>query len=192
MRIWVSLGLTLAAGTCATADVIEFTDRDEWIAAVGTFTTIDFTGFPEGTFITDQFSDLGVTFTGGNEHIALSDNAFSNDGAGLESNFADIQIEFATPQFWIAVDFPGIIQFELFSGGQLIFTSSGLGVGGAGNFGGLLSTEPFDMAVILDPTDMTVAIDDLHFGPPVPGPPTVAFLGLAGVFACRRRRRTYL
>ena len=191
MRIWVSLGLTLAAGTCATADVIEFTDRDEWIAAAGTFTTIDFTGFPAGTFITDQFSNLGVTFTGGNEHIFFS-NAFPNDGAGLLRSFVDIQIEFATPQFWIAVDFPGIIQFELFSGGQLIFTSSGLGVGGASNFGGLLSTEPFDMAVILDPTDMTVGIDDLHFGPPVPGPPAVALLALAGVLPCRRRRQTYL
>lgn len=191
MRIWVSLGLTLAAGTCATAGVIEFTDRDEWIAAVGTFTTIDFTGFPEGTFITDQFSDLGVTFTGGNEHVALDGNAFPNDSAGLVSNFADIQFEFATPQFWIAVDFPGLIQFELFSGGQLVSTSSVFD-DILGSFAGLISTEPFDMAVILDPTDMTVGIDDLHFGPPVPGPPTVAFLGLAGVFACRRRRQTHL
>jgi hypothetical protein len=113
MRWGVSLGLALAAGTWARADVIEFTDRDEWIAAAGSFITIDFTGFPEGTPITDQYSDLGVTFTGGLEHIALSDYSFPNDGAGLQSSFADIQAEFATPQFWIAVDFPGLIQFEL-------------------------------------------------------------------------------
>jgi hypothetical protein len=187
MRWRVSLGLALTAGMCARADVIEFTDRDEWIAAAGRFTTIDFTGFPEGTDITDQYSDLGVTFTGGLEHIALNDNTFPNDGAGLRSSFADIQAEFATPQFWIAVDFPGILQFELYSGGLLIYTSSAFGVGGPGNFGGLVSTEPFDRANILDPTGGTIAIDDLHFGPPIPGPPALALLGLAGFYLRRRR-----
>ena len=151
MRWGVSLGVVLAAGTCARAEVIEFIDRDEWTAAAGEFTTVDFTGFPEGTSITDQYADLGVTFTGGLEHIALSENSFPNDGAGLQSSFADIQAEFATPQFWIAVDFPGILQFELFSGGQLIYTSS-VFFDSLGPFAGLVSTEPFDRVKIFDPS----------------------------------------
>jgi hypothetical protein len=188
MRWRVSLGLALVAVTCARADVIEFTDRDEWIAAAGSFTTIDFTGFPHGTPITDQYADLGVMFTGGLEHIFFS-SAFLNDGVGLVSNFADIQAEFATPQFWIAVDFPGILQFELYSGGQLIYTSSDFGVGGPGNFAGLVATEPFDRANILDPTGGTIGIDDLHFGPPIPGPPAFALLGIAGLHLRRQRDR---
>ena len=79
----------------AHGDVTEFTDKDEWIAAVGPFTTIDFTGFPDGTLITDQYADLGVIFTGGTENIFLN-NSFPNDGAGLNA-FGVIAMEFATP-----------------------------------------------------------------------------------------------
>ncbi|MCH8165665.1 MAG: PEP-CTERM sorting domain-containing protein [Planctomycetes bacterium] len=165
--------------------VEEFTDKDSWIAAVGRFTTIDFTGFPDGTFITDQYADLGVLFVGGNESIFLN-NSFPNDGAGLRSPFTDIVMEFDEPQLWIAVDFPGLIQFELFSAGELIYSSSAFGVGGAGNFAGLLSTEPFDMVAVLDPSDQVVNIDDLHFG--VPAPATLALLALGGLFFSRRRR----
>jgi MYXO-CTERM domain-containing protein len=179
----------LAAVSVARAEVVEFTDPDAWAAAAGPFTTIDFTGFPEGTPITDQYADLGVVFTGGLEHIDLS-SAFLNDGVGLVSAFADIQAEFAAPQFWIAVDFPGELQFELYSGGQLIYTSSAFD-DIMGHFAGLVSTEPFDRANIFDPTDDVVAIDDLHFGPPIPGSPAFALLGLAGLISRRRRDRRH-
>ena len=106
----------------AHSDVTEFIDKDEWIAAVGPFTTIDFTGFPHSTPITDQYADLGVIFTGGTEIIFLSDNLF-RDGAGLFA-FGDIAVEFSTPQAWIAVDFPGGVQFELFRDGESIYKSS--------------------------------------------------------------------
>ena len=167
--------------------VEEFTDKAEWISAVGRFTTIGFTGFPDGTLITDQYADLGVLFVGGNENIFLSDNGFPNDGAGLFGGGLLIAVAFDTPQAWIAVDFPGRIQFELFSAGELIYTSNEFGVGGVGNFAGLVSTELFDLAVMSDPSDMDVFIDDLHFG--VPSPPVLALLALAGLFSARRRRR---
>ncbi len=164
--------------------VAEFIDKDEWIAAVGPFTTIDFTGFPKGTPITDQYADLGVIFTGGTENIRLSENLFPNDGAGLFA-FGDIAVEFSTPQAWIAVDFPGTVVFELFSGNELIYTSSHFGGGGIGHFAGLLSTELFDAANIFDPSDGDVVIDDLFFG--VPAPPTLGLLALAGLVGKRRR-----
>jgi hypothetical protein len=62
------------------------------------------------------------------------------------------------------------------------------GVGGVGNFGGLVSTEPFDRAVIWDYGD-NVAIDDLHFGPPIPAPSAAALIGGALLGARRRRER---
>ena len=174
-----------SGGRVTLGGVIEFTDKDEWIAAVGRFTTIDFTGFPDGTFITDQYADLGVLFTDGADVIRFAPNAFPNDEWGLDGN-QQIDLLFDTPQAYIAVDFPGFLMIELFSGGELIYTSGLLGIGGVGNFGGLISSELFDAAAIFDPFDDNVAIDDLHFGVPAPG--AVWILALVGVYATRRRR----
>ena len=165
--------------------VEEFTNKDEWIAAVGRFTTIDFTGFPDGTFITDQYADLGILFTDGNDSIFLNDGAFPNDGAGLDGN-GNISVSFDTPQAWIGVDFPGVLQIELFSSGRLFYTSSIAGGGGAGFFFGLISSELFDAAVLIDPVDGAVFIDDVHFG--VPAPSALWLLAVAA-FMPRRRRR---
>jgi len=78
--------------------------------------------------------------------------------------------------------------FRLYNQGQLIYTSGIFGGGGVGWFGGLISTQPFDAAVIIDPLGY-VFIDDLHFGPPIPGPGALALLGAAALFAQRRRKR---
>jgi len=165
--------------------VTEFTDRAEWETAVGVLTTIDFSGWPEFTVITDQYQDLGVLFSDGNDTILFS-NAFQNDGVGLGGTVDDIELSFDAPQLWIAVDFPGLVQFELFHNGELIYVSTPID-DVPGNFAGLLSTEPFDVALISDPSDDAVFIDDLHFG--VPAPPTLAVLAFGAVVTCRRRRR---
>ncbi len=167
--------------------VEEFTSKDEWIAAVGRFTTIDFTGFPAGTFITDQYADLGVLFTDGNDSITCcSKLTFPNDGAGLDGN-PDIHLSFDTPQAYIAVHFPGDVQIDLFSG-DIFLHSSVFIAGGVGNFGGVISSQLFDTVVISDPSVGDVFIDDLHFG--VPAPPSLALLGLASLFSRRSRRRS--
>ena len=94
---------------------------------------------------------------------------FPNDGAGLDGN-GNITLVFDTPQAWIAADFPGRLQIQLFANGELFFMSGILGVGGVGNFGGLVSSEPFDTAVLMDfPVDFEAEIDDLYFGVPAPG-----------------------
>jgi hypothetical protein len=174
-------------GPAAQAGVVEFTDKDEWFAAVGDVTTIDFTGFEKGTLITDQFEELGVVFNGLG-HFIVQSRGFE-DGWGLHrvgdpSN--PIDLFFTRPQLWIAVDFPGFVQFELFNDGKLLFTSSLFGGGGHGFFAGLVSTELFDAVLITDPTG-DVFIDNLHFGVPAPG--TLALLGLAAALPSRRRRR---
>ena len=194
MRLGKTIGLIAAAmlawvgnGQVSGGFVEEFTNKDEWIAAVGRFTTIGFTGFPDGTFITDQYADLGVLFTDGFDNIACcSKNTFPNDGAGLDGHSA-IHLSFDSPQAWIAVHFPGAVKFELFSGGDLIYTSSNFGGGGTGFFAGLLSSDLFDAVVLSDPFVGDVFIDDLHFG--VPAPPALAVLALASLFSPRSRRR---
>ena len=163
------LGIALLVAGVARAEggVREFLDPSEWQSAVGPFATIDFTGFPKGTLITDQYADLGVTFVEGNDTINFAPS-FINDGSGLDGNGATIAIAFDRPQMWMAVDYPGDVQIELYSDDVLVFTSGLFGGGGAGNFLGLLSTEAFDAAVLSDPIDDAVFIDDLHFGPPPP------------------------
>ena len=165
----------------ASAGVMEFTDKDEWIAAVGEFTTIDFTGFAAGTFITDQYADFGILFTDGNDSIQNT-CSHVNDCWGLDGN-GDIALAFDTPQLWIGVDFPGFLDIELYYQGKLFHTGV-FGFGGVGNFGGMLSTQPFDAAVLIDPLD-EAEIDDLHFGVPAPG--TLPLLAL-GALGTRRRR----
>ena len=191
MRLRHTIGLIAAAmlawvgnGQVSGGFVEEFTNKDEWISAVGQFTTIGFTGFPNGTFITDQYADLGILFTDGNVFIHMS-GSHVNDGWGLGGNEA-IHLSFLTPQAWIAVDFPGAVKFELFSGGDLIYASSNFGGGGVGLFAGLLSTDLFDAALIYDWGDDQVFIDDLHFGVPAPG--ALWLLAVAALSPRRRRR----
>ncbi len=166
--------------------VEEFTDKDEWIAAVGDFTTIGFTGFPVGTFITDQYADLGILFTDGNDSISPFDPiTYPEDGWGLDGN-GNISVAFDTPQAWIGVDYPGFLSIELYSEGRLFFTSNLWG-GGVGNFLGLVSSELFDAAVLVESAPGSeAAIDDLHFGVPAPGARWL--LGLAALFPRRRHR----
>ena len=176
------LGALLISAS-AQAGVQEFTDKDEWIDAVGKFTTIDFTGFPEGTFITDQYADLGVLFTDGNDTIQEWGGFM--DGHGLRGSDT-ITLAFDSPQAYIAVDYPGAMKLELFSEGRLIYTSSDFGDIGKGHFAGLLSTDLFDGALLYDWVLGSVFIDDLHFGVPAPG--TLPLLAL-GALTRRRRRR---
>ena len=185
-RLIVVLGLWVCCE--ATAGVVEFHDKDEWIAAAGSFTTIGFDGYPSGTVITNQWEDLGVLFvdgiytTGGVDRIT-----FPEDGWGLDGN-GNIVLEFAEPMSWIASDFPGRLQIELYEDGQLFYFSGIFGVGGVGNFGGLVSDQLFDMAVLMDITvGFEAEIDDLHFGRPVPGAGAIGLLAV-GLLGVRRRR----
>ncbi len=173
---------SLSVGS-AYGGVMEFTDKDAWIAAVGEFTTIDFTGFPDGTFITNQYAHLGVLFTDGNDSIDVS-GAHVNDGFGLDGN-PSMHLSFDSPQLWLAVDYPGSVQIDLFSG-NIPLHSSVFIAGGAGNFGGVISIELFDTVVISDPVFGDVFIDDLHFGVPTPG--TFWLLGSVLILRAARRR----
>ncbi len=155
---------TLLVGIDCNADVGHYIDKQDWIAVVGPFETAGFTGFPHGTFITDQYADIGVIFTDGNDSVVCcSEEAFPEDGAGLEGNL-DITLAFDTPMRWIAADFPGGLQYLLFYENELIFTSNRFSDGGVGFFFGLTSSRPFDSAVVICPTFAEAEIDDLHFG----------------------------
>ncbi len=156
-----------AVAVMTQAVVVEFTDKDEWLVAVGPVTTVGFTEFPDNTFITDQYESLGVLFSDGVHQIACC-GGFPEDGAGLYG-FPAIHMVFESPQAYLAADFPCILQIELFSGGELVYQSGVFGSSGCEVFAGVISSSLFDAANLKRPPDLfNTAIDDLHFG--VAGP----------------------
>ena len=190
LRCVVMVGLLATVGLEARADLLEFGDFQEWSDAVGgDFTTIDFTGFPDATFITDQYEDLGVLFLDGDDNVFCCDDiTYPNDGSGLDGNSA-IELEFTQPMSWIAADFPGGLAFELYFEGELIAESTFFAGGGVGFFAGIISDQPFDRATLFDWIDGFVFLDDLHFGPPIPAPGALPLLGGAALLLGRLRRR---
>lgn len=186
IRLHVAVCLSVPSLTMG--GVVEFDDKAAWIAAVGTFRTVDFTKFPVNTFVTDQYADFGVLFTDGDDVISFGETVYPEDGFGLDGN-GNITLSFDTPQAWIAADFAGRLRIELYSDGQLSYTTDIFAVaGGYGNFGGLISTDLFDMAVLMDvPAEFEAEIDNLYFG--VPAPNALALLSLAALSRGRRRRK---
>jgi hypothetical protein len=182
---WIMLAL---AAHPASGAVEEYTSKSAWMNAAGEYTTLNFAGFPEYTVLTDQYSQVGVTFSDGIDLIVY-DSGFLNDGAGLYGAIDSITVQFSQPINLVAVDFPGGVQMILYYQGNLVYESSYFGVQSYGNFAGLTSNEPFDSVVIWD-IQSAVYIDDLHFGPPIPAPPVGALMAIGlGLQRGRRRQR---
>ncbi len=181
VRIWIFGSVAWLATGPAHGGVEVFTDKEQWIASVGSFSTVDFTGFPQTTVITNQYSQLGILFTGGNDTVNLSDTLYL-DGAGLDGN-GDVEVAFDEPQAWVGVDYPGAMRIQLFSSGNLVFASEDYN-SGVNNFLGLISPELFDAAVFIH-GGSEADIDDLHFGVPAPG--ALWLLAVAGLGVSRRR-----
>lgn len=184
-----ALILTLTAN--CVADVQWFPgDHDAWFAAVGgesNVTTISFDELPNATTVSDEYSHLGVSFSGLNFTSGPFPSSY-HDSWGLRVINGN-HLYFSEPINWIAADIVGFLRFELYSENELFHVSPIFGVPPLAGFGGITSDRPFDHVRIYDPTDPLAIIDDLHFGPPiaVPAPGVLAPLGL--LFCCRRTRR---
>jgi hypothetical protein len=171
----------------ARADVAEFTSAQAWQGAVEeNYSTIDFTGFPDGTAISNQYSNLGVTFSG--LAFIFASAAAVNDNWGLFGP-AGLRFTLDTPQHSVAVDYSGAVQFQLFNDGQLLHTSTFFQPGGLGNFAGLISDASFDEVYLFRPFPVNqVFIDDLHWSTSIPAPGALAFVALGALGMPRRRR----
>ncbi len=182
---WLAICLAIQATVPVHGGVIYFTDKSEWIAATGAFTTLTFVEFPDGTVITDQYEEFGILFTDGNDTTQCCDDIlYPNDGYGLVGGGGSvIHLSFLDPQAHIAIDFFGVGRIDLFSEGELVYSSSYFS-GGFGSFAGFLSTDHFDAASITaNPSTLGVFVDDLHYG--VPAPSGLVLLCIA----CLGRRR---
>jgi len=192
MRLDFILVTILGTGLCSTianAEVTRYINKLNWQTAIGSHVAVTFQGFEKHTVITEQYSSLGVLFGDGNDAIRMSPSLL-NDGVGLSSNdsiYGIITMQFTQPIHAVACEFLGDIDMQLYSNGELIYQSSVFDTVQS-RFGGLISSAPFDKAIIRDPSDSVVVIDDLYFGPPIPAPGALALLGLAAMVGPRRRR----
>jgi hypothetical protein len=174
-----------------TAEVTQTYNKSLWQQTVQNWTTIDFTGWPQFTHIYDQYASQWVVFADDNEYTVTSPLAFPNDSHGLNSNDGfipgQITCQFDRDMYWVAVDHPTDIRIHLYLHGRLTFTSN-IFIGSTNNrFAGLISSEPFDTAVIQRTVNSSVAIDDLFFGT-IPAPGTLPLLA-ALLFSSQRRRK---
>lgn len=191
----VATALTHLAGTAADAAFTEYKQNQaEWESAVGgQFATLDFV-FPQQVVVTNQYLTLGALFTDGNDITAYIPSAFPNDGWGLAGGLSlmgsgKITVEFTQPMHWIAMDHPGPLYIELFSGGEMIYASTWSGFPPASNyFIGIVSDQAFDKARIVNPFSTTVFIDNLYFGAPIPAPGVLGLLPALAALQPRRRR----
>jgi hypothetical protein len=173
-------------GSKVLAEVVEYEDKEAWEIAAGQFSTIGFADLPDGTWVTEQYAHLGVHFVDGWDQV-IHGESFLEDGAGLAGG-EQIDLVFDGPMYSLAADFPGYLTIDLYNEGEVFYTSSELGFGGLGNFGGLVSTDSFDRAVLRDPPG-NVFVDDIHFGPPIPAPSPLLIVGVALLVPRRRRTR---
>ena len=70
--------VTAMCASIGRADIVEYRDKEEWEAAAGSWSTADFTGFPMGTPIDEQYAYLGVHFVDGYDFVVLG-SSYPND-----------------------------------------------------------------------------------------------------------------
>ncbi len=178
------------ASMCQASIIFSTQDKNEWLMAVnGPVTTIGFTDV-FATIVKEQYADLGVHFTDGNDLGTNNGNFLDGFGIkGAVSGAGSITVQFDSPQKWIAVNYLGIVAIDLYMNGDSVGTKGIVQTGSGNKFFGLVSDVPFNSVTIYDPADHTVFIDDLHFFAPVPGPSGLALFLLAAPGLNRRRRR---
>jgi hypothetical protein len=170
--------------TVSKATITNYSSLPEYFTVVGPHQIIYFTELAVGTVLSDQYVLQSVTFADGDD-VVYSSTHLITDGVGVNAN-GRIDLLFSTPQTHIGVEFPGAIRIEIYNGATLIGTSIDFAGSGEGFFGGIVSTEPFNRAVLLDWADGTAYIDNLYYEIPEPG--TILLVGLGGLALFRKRR----
>lgn len=173
----------------ADAVVVEYTNRAQWEASVGAYTTITFAEIPPNSVLHNQYLSSGIQFSGMNSFTETSIHYPDSHGAvGFGPIHVLLTDGFVTePRQWISVEYRGGLAFRLYRDSNLIFQSSFFMAPLGGGFAGIVSSVPFDEVQIFDPIDGIVVIDNLYFGIPAPG--ALAVFGFAALFGGARRRR---
>lgn len=172
------------------ATVLDFT---------GPLTQLDFSGIASGTILTDQFADLGVTWTDGD--TLLETDFFFPDQVTIEGQADDNAgndesvISFALPQTAFAVQFSGDLAVQLFSGGEAVsglveIQETSVFPTIIRSVAGIVSDTPFDSIVLtrINAPTGEAFYQEVFVQNVVPAPGPLTAVGLATVLAARRRR----
>jgi hypothetical protein len=181
--------IAAAAITVATsADVVIYEDRESWEAAAGPgVRDIGFDEVPSGTWLSDEYADLGVHFEPWAQVQHFPEIPF--DGAKLVG-FDDVHFHLDEPAKAVGVFIPGAgVRFELFFERELLYRSLVYGPPGGEDtvFIGLTSSFVFDEVLLTN--HGSVFLYDLALGAPIPAPASFALLAVAALRHGRRRRR---
>ncbi|MBX3372975.1 MAG: hypothetical protein KF817_04015 [Phycisphaeraceae bacterium] len=157
--------------------------------------TIGFYEVPVGTWVTDHYTHLGVTFNSSLGSQAQSDPVgYPNDGYGLRSS-AEMRVEFDEPIRAIGVHWPQDSHFRFFREGQLLYVTPLYGGTSQDRFLGLVMDFEFDAIEMYNWQDSMgfppLHIDDFHFQRivPVPAPAVLLVVALGALTARGSRRR---
>jgi len=185
------VGVVAAAIVGAASAEFVFTDDfAQWTPLVPSYTNLDFVGLTPGTFLNDQYLDLGVDFTDGGL-IQFSLGIYPQDGFGIYGGcIVDMLLD--TPAYAVATHHPGYVRYFLDSGDSLIYVSPLDVTSGLNNFRGIVSSIPFGRVMFLGytlapPQCDEIAIDNIYFAS-IPAPGGVALFG-AALRPTRRRGR---
>ena len=166
-------------------------NANQWFDAAVGFSTIAFTGLPEGTQVTEQYASQGIHFHlppwGTGNLVQASEVMYPQDGWGLLGAEV-IKMTFDTPMSAFAAYFPGSAEFEFYSGATFLY--SRLRTGDINNFAGFTSSQSFDRVMMRadEPVNFGVFADNVYFSP-VPAPSVLALAAVAGVSRRARRGR---
>jgi len=199
--ITVTIGafILASAGSAPGGTIETFDEFDPWQNEAGPFTTIQFLGageLVEGTVVTDQFIDEGVIFAGWDEACQYCGKffpGFSQDPWGINAG-ENADIRFTQPMTTFAAHFPGAMDFTVYNGDDIVFTTQFSDFMDNSNFGGFVSDQPFDRVVLHNPNFVPNVIwtyvDNIYFGPPIPAPGVLVVFAVGlGMSGAPRRRR---
>ncbi len=187
LALALSVSLPAAAGF---TNFVGAANASAWFAAAPGYESVTFTGFAEGTQITNQYASQGVVlgFPGSTGNFTQNnDFMYQQDGWGIVGN-GSITASFAVPMHAFAMYYPGDARFRFYSGAtQLHFAQ--FYNSGSNNFAGFTSDIPFDRVVIsaYEPQNFGIFADNMYFST-VPSPTSVALLALSAMANTRRRR----
>lgn len=194
MRIQVPAGLAFAMslGLPATAGFTEFVGAPgvaSWFASAPGYEAVTFTGFAEGTLITNQYASQGVVlaFPGGAGNATQNSQfMYPQDGWGIIGS-GSITASFTAPMRAFAMHYPGDARLTFYSNTTVLHFAQFQG-SGPNNFAGFTSDVAFDRVVISAnaPTNFGIFVDNMYFST-VPSPASAALIMLSAMFTQRRR-----
>ena len=158
----------IALSASAEAGFVQYGDKAAWLAAAGAPTTIDFV-LPESAVLTDQYEYLGVSFPQGNDvaypSTGFLDGRLGRTGQPVHLRRHDRPVGPAAVRDRVRLrglpDLSSTMETRSCLPRWLLAAWC--------QFGGIVSTVPFDRVRIWDPSDNGFALDNIHFVA-IPGP----------------------